>query len=166
MKNLYINSVHRVLLDKSNLTIKNMRKLNIGSGTSKSLGFINVDIDPSTHPDVLRDIEKGMPFDDSSVDEIMCSHTLEHIHDLLFVLREFYRVCKNGAKITITVPLMDPSDMTHVRFFNKHTFRTLTNPYYWDQPYYFVGKYKELSKDFNNLETCEEMIIKLEVIKP
>lgn len=166
LKRSSIRSFHWFLFDKKNITIRNMRKLNIGSGTSRKVGFINIDIDESTKPDILRNIEKGMPFDDSSVDEIICSHTLEHIHDLLFVLREFYRVCKHGALITITIPLMDPSDMTHVRFFNKDTFRTLTDPYYWEQPYYFVGKYKEVSKSFRDLATCEEMTIVLEVIKP
>lgn len=143
----------------------NIRKLNIGCGKYYRAGFINIDIDPSVKPDIIRDIEKGLPFDDNSVDEIFCSHTLEHIHDLLFVLREFYRVCKNGAKITIIVPLMDASDMTHVRFFNKDTFRTLTNPSYWDNPYYFVGKYKEIKRSFKRLSTCKEMTIVLEVIK-
>ncbi|MDP2855931.1 MAG: methyltransferase domain-containing protein [bacterium] len=141
------------------------RKINIGTGGEKLLGFISIDNDPSTKPDIVRDIEKGLPFDDNSVDEIKCSHTLEHIHDLLFVLREFYRVCRNGAKITIIVPLMDASDMTHVRFFDENTFRTLIDPIYWDKPYYFVGKYKEISRSFRQLSTCREMTLALKVIK-
>lgn len=141
------------------------RKINIGAGGEKLLGFISIDIDPLAKPDIVRDIEKGLPFDDNSVDEIKCSHTLEHIHDLLFVLMEFYRVCKNGAKIIIAVPLMDASDMTHVRFFDENTFRTLTDPQYWNNPYYFVGKYKKIDKSFKKLSTCEEMTIILEVLK-
>jgi len=141
------------------------RKINIGAGQEKLLGFMSIDIDPFVKPDIVRDIEKGLPLDDNSVDEVKCSHVLEHIRDLLFVLREFYRVCRNGAKITITVPLMDASDMTHVRFFSKDTFRTLTDSYYWDKPYYFVGRHKEISKSFKKLSTCEEMTIILEVVK-
>jgi len=141
------------------------RKINIGAGGEKLLGFMSVGIDPLVKPDIVRDIEKGLPLDDNSVDEIKCSHTLEHIHDLLFVLREFYRVCKDGAKITIIVPLMDASDMTHVRFFSEDTFRTLTESHYWDNPYYFVGKYKEISKSFKKLSTCEEMTLILQIIK-
>lgn len=112
------------------MKIQNKTKINIGAGGEQLAGFITLDIDPTTKPDIVCDIEKGLPFKDNSVDEIRCSHTLEHINNLLFVLREFYRVCKNGAKITIIVPLMDASDMTHVRFFNEHTFRTLTDPIY------------------------------------
>lgn len=165
LKNFFIGTQNYFLLDKKSLRINNMRKLNIGSGVDRIAGFINMDIDVSTNPEVIRDIEKGLPFDDNSVDEIRCAHTLEHINDLPFVLREFYRVCKNKALITIVVPLMDASDMTHVRFFNKDTFRTLTDSYYWTQPYYFVGKFKEVNKSFKQLSTCEEMTIVLEVLK-
>jgi predicted SAM-dependent methyltransferase len=149
-----------IVMEKQNQT-----KINIGAGGEELLGFKTIDIDASTKPDIVCDIEKGLPFGDNSVDEIRCSHTLEHINNILFVLREFYRVCKNGAKITITVPLMDASDMTHVRFFNEHTFRTLTDPIYWEKPNYFVGKYKEISRSFRELSTCQEMTLVLEVIK-
>jgi len=140
-------------------------KLNIGAGGEHLLGFKTIDIDPTTKPDIVCDIEKGLPFKDNSVDEIRCSHTLEHINNIIFVLREFYRVSKNGAEITIIVPLMDASDMTHVRFFNEHTFRTLTDPIYWKKPNYFVGKYREISRSFRELSTCREMTLVLEVIK-
>lgn len=140
-------------------------KINIGSGGEELLGFKTIDIDASTKPDIVCDIENGLPFQDNSVDEIKCSHVLEHINNIIFVLKEFYRVCKNGSKITIVVPLMDASDMTHVRFFNEHTFRTLTEPIYWNKPYYFVGKYKEISRSFRELSTCREMTLVLEVIK-
>ena len=147
------------------MTVNPGKRLNIGAGVERLPGFIHIDIDPLTKPDIVCDIEKGLPFDDNAIDEIKCSHTLEHINNILFVLREFYRVSKNGAKITIVVPLMDASDMTHVRFFNEHTFRTITEPYYWDKPHYFVGKYKELSRSFRQLSTCKEMKIEFEVIK-
>lgn len=144
---------------------QNKTKINIGAGGEQLLGFKTIDIDPTTKPDIVCDIEKGLPLEDNSIDEIRCSHTLEHINNLIFVLREFYRVCKNGAKITIIVPLMDASDMTHVRFFDENTFRTLTDPIYWKKPNYFVGKYKEISRSFRQLSTCREITIVLEVIK-
>lgn len=160
-----IKKINYLILNPIIMKKQNQRKLNIGAGGEQLLGFISIDIDSSTKPNIVRDIEKGLPFDDNSVDEVKCSHTLEHIHDLLFVLREFYRVCRCGAKITIIVPLMDVSDMTHIRFFDENTFRTLTDHYYWDKPYYFVGKYKEISRSFKKLSTCTEMTIVLEVIK-
>lgn len=152
-------------MDKFTLNKNRLRRLNIGCGKDYRNGFINIDNNPLVKPDIVRDIEKGLPFEDNSVDEIFCPHALEHIHDLKFVLSEFYRVCKKGAKITIIVPLMDASDMTHVRFFSKDTFRTLTEPSYWSNTYYYVGKYKEISKTFSQLKTYEEMTIVLEVIK-
>ena len=165
VRRFVVGSINNFLFNKYNFTMKNLRKLNIGAGGERLLGFINVDIDISTKPEIIRDIEKGLPFDNNSVDEIKCSHTLEHIKDLMFVLREFYRVCKKGARVTITVPLMDASDMTHIRFFDENTFRTLTEKIYWKKPFYFVGKYKEIGRSFKKLSTCKEMTLILEVLK-
>lgn len=84
-----------------------MKKLNIGGvkGHSKIEGWTVVDIRESA--DIALDISaEKLPFDDSSVDLIYCSHTLEHIynHDLKFVLDEFYRVLKPAGIIRIVVP--------------------------------------------------------------
>lgn len=63
------------------------------------------------------------PFDDSCAEEVVLSHTLEHLgesrDDYLAIIKELYRVCKAGARVRIAVPhprhddfLQDP---THVR---------------------------------------------------
>ena len=69
-------------------------KLNIGCGKNKLKGFINLDISPNVAPDIVRDIERGLPFGDNTFDEAVSSHTLEHIRDLIFVMNEIWRVCK------------------------------------------------------------------------
>ncbi|KKL47573.1 hypothetical protein LCGC14_2334260, partial [marine sediment metagenome] len=55
-------------------------KLNLGSGYRKKSGFINLDNRPETYPDLLCDIENGLPYDDGKVDEIQAIDFLEHIH--------------------------------------------------------------------------------------
>lgn len=108
------------------LTMKAMRKLNIGSHNVKVDGFLNLDILELPDVDIVCDItrvpwafrqrtdvsNKERPFDDiswpeeNSVDEILMVEVLEHIsfHDTDKVLKEIYRVLKPGGKIHIQVP--------------------------------------------------------------
>jgi predicted SAM-dependent methyltransferase len=104
-------------------------RLNLGCGNRKNPEWVNVDKVPDCQPDVLADLEKfPWPWETSSVDEVLMSHVLEHLGattDLYFgIMKELYRVCRNGAKITIIVPhprhnnfLSDP---THVRPITEH----------------------------------------------
>jgi len=86
-----------------------MRRLNLGCGRKYKEGYINIDLDPMWKSDIVRDITKGLPFDDNSVDEIVTEHCLEHISpdDIHFVMREMYRVCKNKTIINVVVPIGD-----------------------------------------------------------
>lgn len=83
-------------------------KLNIGGakGHPRVTGWKVVDL--RSHADVVMDISRQpLPFHDSFVDVIFCSHTLEHIppQRLDFVLGEFLRVMdKRNSLIRISVP--------------------------------------------------------------
>jgi hypothetical protein len=97
-------------------------RLNLGAGQNPRPGYVNVDKHGS--PDVVCDLERfPWPWKDSTVEEVMMSHVLEHLgqHPDVFigVMKELYRVCRDGARINIRVPhprhdffLADP---THVR---------------------------------------------------
>ena len=113
-----------------------MTKLNLGCGHKKIDGFIGVDKYPPA--DICFDLEEfgdfpdhegtqyrfnPWPFENNSVDEILMSHSLEHMgattESFFHIIKELYRVCKHDAKIVIDVPhprsdgfLGDP---THVR---------------------------------------------------
>jgi ubiquinone/menaquinone biosynthesis C-methylase UbiE len=99
-------------------------RLNLGCGNSKIPGWINIDKIAACNPDQVVDLEAfPWPWPDSSVDEVLLAHVLEHLgaktETYLSIIRELYRVCRNGATVKIIVPhprhdffLDDP---THVR---------------------------------------------------
>lgn len=84
-----------------------MKRLNLGCGENKMDGYINVDIRSEVNPDVVWDLEEfPYPWNDSSIDEIHTSHTVEHIpyqkQDTM--MKEFFRILKSGGKLIITCP--------------------------------------------------------------
>ncbi|HTS86575.1 MAG TPA: hypothetical protein VMG61_15815 [Usitatibacter sp.] len=97
-------------------------RLNLGCGSKRMDGYVGVDL--YGEPDIRLDLETfPWPWADSSVDEIMMEHVLEHLgrdpDGFIGIIKELYRVCRNGAVIHIIVPhprhdnfLGDP---THVR---------------------------------------------------
>jgi hypothetical protein len=99
-------------------------RLNLGCGNRKRPGWRNVDKVPHCSPDEIVDLERlPWPWPDNSVDEMFLSHVLEHLGEVtdvyLGIIKEIYRVCRDGATITVVVPhprhdnfLNDP---THVR---------------------------------------------------
>lgn len=97
-------------------------KLNLGSGYKRIDGYLNVDHDPLTKPDYLVDFEnETLPFQDSTVDEIIAHHVLEHIGDnFLNLMKEIYRVCKHDAILDLKFPHYR-SDIQHMDPTHKRT---------------------------------------------
>lgn len=105
-------------------------KLNLGAGQDRRAGYVNVD--RSGSPDLKWDLEViPWPWPDSSVDEILLNHVLEHLgastQTFFGIVKELYRVCKHGAAIHIAVPhprhddfITDP---THLRAFTADSFQ-------------------------------------------
>jgi len=99
-------------------------RLNLGCGFVNKLGFINVDSWEGCHPDIVCDLENEVwPFDDSTADLVLFDHSLEHkgasTQQFFHVMKELYKVCKNGAEVVINVPhpqnRLFTNDPTHVR---------------------------------------------------
>jgi len=99
-------------------------KLNLGCGPKRMAGWINADKAAMFHPDAVVDLECfPWPWPDSSADEVVLNHVLEHLGQspdtFIGVMKELWRVCADGARIRVHVP--DPrhesflGDPTHVR---------------------------------------------------
>ena len=99
-------------------------KLNLGSGSKRIEGYINVDKYDTFKPDIVHDLEKfPYPFENNSVTHVLLSHVLEHLGQnpdvFNSIIKELYRICVNKAFIDIRVPHPRHedfiSDPTHVR---------------------------------------------------
>ena len=107
-------------------------KLDIGCGKNKKFGFAGLDRVKMDGVDIVCNLDnERIPLGDNSVDEIFFFLFMEHVSDLLVVMTEVWRVCKNGAKITIAVPYFTSvgafRDPTHKQFFTYETFDHFTN---------------------------------------
>ncbi|MEX3010166.1 methyltransferase domain-containing protein [Hoeflea sp. TYP-13] len=106
--------------------------LDLGCGQKKIEGAVGIDFSSMSDADLILNLnEEYLPYEDSSVDLIYSSHTLEHlsIDGFFHVMKEAYRVLKPGGQSNIVVPYF----MTTANFanpfhnnnicFNEHTFR-------------------------------------------
>lgn len=81
-------------------------KINLGSGHWKLEGWVNVDIDPDSEPDVLADLSGPLPFDDGVAGYM---HTEDFIDQLDLpgarrFLLECHRILAPGGVIRILTP--------------------------------------------------------------
>lgn len=81
--------------------------LNVGSGSRRLPGAINIDVLPFTGVDIVADAET-LPFSDGEVDALVCDNVLEHTRRPHIVIAEFLRVLKPGGKVYIAVPFVIP----------------------------------------------------------
>jgi predicted SAM-dependent methyltransferase len=98
-----------------------MIKLNIGCGKSVIEGFVGLDL-VDYGQEYIHDITTKLPFKDKTIEEIYCSHTLEHIDDIKSVIEEFKRLTN---KITIIVPHRChtwANCVGHIRLFDEEYF--------------------------------------------
>lgn len=88
--------------------VKDIMRLNLGSGKKRILGYTNVDIDPGCEPDILCDI-LFLPMEEGTVEEIMAIHVFEHLWliDIPIALREWKRVLVPGGKLVLEMPCLD-----------------------------------------------------------
>jgi SAM-dependent methyltransferase len=113
--------------------------INLGSGKLFQPDWLNIDINQYWQPDVVADIGHDFPLNkevetarfgiitikEGYFDEIIASHVLEHIKDLVYAMTVCLKLLKVGGVFKINVPY-DLSygawqDPTHVRAFNERS---------------------------------------------
>jgi len=81
-----------------------MKTLNMGN-SKYARGEISVDKSPTDKRVVRHNLnEFPYPFDDNAFDKIIARHILDHLHDVIGVMKEIHRISKNGCIVEITTP--------------------------------------------------------------
>lgn len=124
------------------------KKINLGSGKNYKAGYLNIDINKSTCPDLLLDLSSklefpissndisGMPVDlnEHQFEEIVANDVLEHVADLRQLMTNCLKLLAEGGKMLISVPydlsLGAWQDPTHVRSFNQNSWLYYTD-WFW-----------------------------------
>ena len=86
---------------------KQIIKLNLGCGTTKLPGFVNVDAEKSCKPDLVCDFTKQrLPYKANSVDEVVLFHTIEHISKKLHqgILASIWNILKPDGTFYLSYP--------------------------------------------------------------
>lgn len=101
--------------------------LDIGCGKHKKEGFIGLDISKESDADIIA-TALNLPVKNSRLDEIICSHLLEHLYpeEAQKLFDEIFRVLKEGGKATMKVD----RDWTRGRLLSKdptHKYRYNVN---------------------------------------
>jgi SAM-dependent methyltransferase len=110
-----------------------LRVVDIGCGAVKQLpGAVGVDAVAQPGVDVVADLDAGLPFESASVDRVFAIHVLEHVADLLAVMRELHRILRPEGVLHVLAPdwrhVNAVADPTHVRQLDARTFRWFCLP--------------------------------------
>ena len=123
-------------------------RINLGSGKDYQSGWLNLDIQASTQPDLLLDLSKPLalplrvespsagPIEllDSSVKVINANNVLEHVSDLPTLMGNCLRLLETGGELRVEVPCEGAmtawQDPTHVRAMNANSWLYYTD-WFW-----------------------------------
>lgn len=166
-------------------------KFNMGCGYNKIQGCVNVDASPVCSPDIIFDLETlPWPWKTSVADSVIFNHSLEHMGQdsrvFLGIMKELYRICKDGAEIFITVPhprhdhfLGDPTHVRPITTLMLNLFDRQQNDYwksigasttplahYLDVNFKIVGMNSTLDEPYSTMfaekKLTAEQVVKLE----
>ena len=164
-------------------------RLDLGCGTAKCPGFVGADRLPLAGVDVIVDLDMPLPFRSDSAHQVLLSHSLEHVRDLLATLKEVYRICRHGAQVCVVAPYSHQglylANPFHVHAFNEHTPRFWTDSQSTQvepsdpgidfrcvsMEFFYFPEYRNLSPDQQRaarkkyLDVCDQIMYQLVVVK-
>lgn len=101
-------------------------RIDLGGGHAPAPGHLNIDLVPEAN--IKWDLNKGLPpeIEDNSIEGMRCHHVVEHLHSVIPLLNDCYRVMSIGAELEISTPYAGTvqwyQDPTHVKAFVPESF--------------------------------------------
>jgi predicted SAM-dependent methyltransferase len=125
------------------------KKVNLGCGKKVKKGYVNLDSLNLPGVDLVHDLNNfPWPFKNNEIDEVYTSHVLEHLDDIVEVMKEIKRITKNNSKVIIIVPHFSCGvsyrDPTHKRLFSYFTF-----DYFNEECFYNLPKFNIIKRKLN-----------------
>lgn len=82
------------------------KKLNVGCGLDKRMGYTNVDLNDFHEPDLVADITDIHQIEDGAADEVLAQDVLEHVPStkVMPALVEWNRLLCSGGTLLVRVP--------------------------------------------------------------
>jgi SAM-dependent methyltransferase len=101
--------------------------LNLGCGTDRLEGAVNIDISAGVGADVVHDLRRfPWPFPNSTFSTVVGMDIMEHLPDMLATMEEISRICRPGAIFRLTTPHFTSAnaytDPTHCHQFGYFSF--------------------------------------------
>ncbi|MGD9254109.1 MAG: methyltransferase domain-containing protein, partial [Holophagae bacterium] len=137
-------------------------------------GFIGLDRFKVGGVNVIADMDAPyLPFGDNCFDLVLSVHSLEHVANLIGVMREIWRVAKPGSQVVVVAPystaLLDDANPYHLQKFNEHSPRFWTDvqssfvdPAEWVEPP--LGKMWGLASSDNREPGLDLRCIRMEFL--
>jgi SAM-dependent methyltransferase len=104
-------------------------KINFGCGDKVRPDFVGVDRYACAAAQVLCDLDRPLPFRDSSIEAAHLDNVIEHVADIARLMGELVRVSRQGAILTVITPHFsslaswrDPTHRYHLSYFSMDHF--------------------------------------------
>ncbi len=109
------------------LSSANAVVFDLGCGLKKRSDAIGIDRIALAGVDVVADLDRyPLPIASNVADEIVASHVLEHVQDVIAIMEEIWRICKPEGHVIIRTPHYSGRyawlDVTHRRAFCADSF--------------------------------------------
>lgn len=147
-----------------------MLRLNLGCADRHIPGWKNVDIVPPA--DIIADLSKSWPWEDSSVDAIKAEDIIEHLPNRIHTMNEIWRVLAPNAIAEIVVPSAAEGagfaqDPTHVSQWCANSFQYFEHGSFafkrLGKAYGIIGGFRIVSLEKKTYQDQYEPVVKVHV---